>query len=297
VFRLGYNTNGLPHHRPLDALEVLAELGYEGVALTPDVGGLDLYDLAPTVIADLRSRSEDLGLDLAVETGARFLLDPRRKHWPTLLEADPMARERRIDFLRRSIDLAVALGAGLFSIWSGAAPGNLLAEPAAHGEASQAAERERVWERLCTGLSRVLEHARLRDVRITFEPEPGMFIERPAGFAELLARLGDAGDELGLTLDVGHLVVTGDLPVGAIIRSWSQRLAHVHLDDARPKIHEHLMFGSGELDLAATLRALIETGFSGQAAVELSRDGHRGPSAALEAMDHLRRALMKIDVP
>ena len=33
---LGYNTNGLPHHATMDALEVISSLGYRGVALTLD---------------------------------------------------------------------------------------------------------------------------------------------------------------------------------------------------------------------------------------------------------------------
>lgn len=277
MFRLGYNTNGLAHHRPLDALRLLAELGYEAVALTPDVGPLDPLAPDATTVADLRHWSDELGLELAVETGARFVLDARRKHFPTLLEDSASDRERRIEMLRRSVDLAAELGAGVCSLWSGTGPAEL--------------ESERAWERLCDGLRFVLAHGAERGVQIAFEPEPGMFVERPAGYLELLERLGSDAATLGLCLDVGHLLCTGDLPVGDQIRKLAPRLVHVHLDDIRGGVHEHRMFGDGDLDLAETLDALVEVGFDGQAAVELSRDSHRGAWAAGEALDRIRAAL------
>ena len=147
------------------------------------------------------------------------------------------------------------------------------------------------WERLCEGVARLLERARAQGVELAFEPEPGMFLERPAGYVELVRRLGATGDALGLTLDVGHCVVNGDLPVPAVIRAHAQRLKLVQLDDCRRGEHVHRMFGQGELDLAGTLAALLESGFDGVAAVELARDSHRGPEAAREAMAHLRAAL------
>jgi sugar phosphate isomerase/epimerase len=283
VFRLAYNTNGLAHHRPEDAFRLLADLGYEGVAVTPDVGGLDLYALEPRRVERLRDLADERGLELAVETGGRFLMDPRRKHFPTLLEDEPADRARRVDFYRRSIDLAAELGADLVSLWSGGAPAGVSAADA--------------WQRLVDGLVPVLDHGCERGVRIGFEPEPGMFVERPAGFRELAARLGDRGPELGLTLDVGHLIATGDLPgprsVGEQIAELEDCLVHVHLDDARPGVHEHLAFGRGVLDLPATLAALVAIGYDGLTAVELSRDSHRGPAAAGEALAQLRDALVR----
>src|SRR5262245_51962467 len=117
---LGYNTNGFAHHRLEDALTILAELGYRSVAVTLDYHALDPFDPAwEGQAAAVRDRLDRLGLRSVVETGARFLLDPRRKHQPTLLSADPAERERRLDFLRRSVDVARALDADAVSFWSG----------------------------------------------------------------------------------------------------------------------------------------------------------------------------------
>lgn len=286
MFRLGYNTNGLAHHRPLEALRLLSDLGYEGMALTPDVGQLDPFVHDPVAVGELRELSEELGMQLAIETGARYVLDPRQKHYPTLLEQLGVERQRRVDFLRRSIDLAHALGAKVVSLWAGAAP---------HGQVGDAdspdEDGEEIWDRLVEGVGLVLAHASGSGVDVAFEPEPGMFLERPRGYDELRRRLGSEGDELRLCLDVGHLLCTGDLPVGDVIRRYGSQLAQVHLDDIKDGVHDHRMFGTGDLDLPEALGALLEVGYQGMAAVELSRDSHRGPLAAEEAMEHLLLAL------
>jgi len=282
MFTLGYNTNGLAHHRLEDALSLLAELGYGAVALTPDVGQLDPFRCTPGEVSALRAQAEDLGLALVIETGARFLLDPGRKHFPTLLEEGAADRERRLDFLARCADLARELGAPLVSIWSGQAPDGTTAAGDGHGA-------EALWDRLCAGLVDALNRARDAGVALAFEPEPGMFLERPGQFLELRQRLGAQGEDLGLTLDVGHLVVTGDLPVGDVIREVAPYLRNVHLDDCPAGVHLHGPFGSGDLDLEGVISALMEVGYGGVASVELSRDSHRGPEAARQAMRELRR--------
>lgn len=286
MFRLGYNTNGLAHHRVLDALELVHELGYEALSITPDVGQLDPARLDRDEVARVRARAEELGMELTLESGARYLLDPARKHGPNLLDADAAARARRLELLFKHVDLAAELGAGVLSVWAGVAPGGVTGDG---GGAAHAA----LWDRLCDGLAQLLARARAQGVELSFEPEPGMFLERPAGYAELVRRLGSAGDALGMTLDVGHCVVTGDLPVPDVIRAYAPRLFVVQLDDCRRGEHVHRMFGEGELDLPGTLAALLEVGYDGVAAVELARDSHRGPQAAREAMERLRAALAR----
>ena len=120
---LGYNTNGFAHHAPEDALPILKEIGYQSVALTlehpffhpPDQRGVGacVDKLGPVL--------EATGLRVTIETGARFILDPRRKHQPTLISAASEDRRRRIAFLIAAVDVAEALSADSVSLWSGSA--------------------------------------------------------------------------------------------------------------------------------------------------------------------------------
>ena len=55
MLRFAYNTNGLAHHRVEDAMRILADLGYDGIAITPDVGQIDLDRLHPGEVERVRS--------------------------------------------------------------------------------------------------------------------------------------------------------------------------------------------------------------------------------------------------
>ena len=93
------------------------------------------------------------------------------------------------------------------------------------------------------------------------------------------------------------LLSCGEEPLSQVIRKLGPHLVHVHLDDIAKGVHEHRMFGQGDLDLAAALMALKETAYAGMAAVELSRDSYRGAQAAEEAMQHLRAAIPNTSRP
>ncbi len=274
MLRFAYNTNGLAHHRLEDAFHLLADLGYSGVALAPDVPHLDPFRILPGDTQRIRALANRLGLAIGVETGARYLLDPRVKHAPNLLDEDDSGRARRVDLHQRLIHLAAELGAEYISVWAGVAP------------PGQSAARS--WDYLSEGLLRTAEFARSSGVPLSFEPEPGMFLEKPRDYEELLDRTEGQLDDLGLTLDVGHCLCTGDLPVSAVVRRHADRLRAVHLDDIRDGLHEHLPLGEGELDLDDALRSLREAGFTGLASVELSRDSHRGAEMARRSIELLR---------
>ncbi len=272
---LGYNTNGFAHHRLEDALAILAELGYRSVALTLDHHALNPFEPdLPARTEAVRRLLDRLGLRCVVETGARFLLDPRRKHQPTLLSPSPDERQRRFDFLDKAVAIAASLQADAVSFWSGT-PGDPV--PA-----------QTIMARLVEGCRRLTDLAEKRRVRLAFEPEPGMFIDTMEHFTALEEQVRCPW--FGLTLDLGHLHCQGEVPIVEHIRRWRHLLWNVHIEDMRRGIHDHLMFGEGEIDFPPVLQALQEVNYQGGVHVELSRHSHDAVNAARKAIAFLQVA-------
>jgi len=269
---LGYNTNGLAHHDPLQAIELLGNIGYKSVALTLDHGLLNPFsDGLNVAIEKMIATLDRFGMRNVIETGARFLLDPQEKHEPTLLSVDANRRAVRIDFLKRAIDIAHRMGSDCVSLWSGCLREDM--------------SQEQAMERLVDGLRPVVEHAAEQGVVIGFEPEPGMFIDTMERYEQLLLRLDAQHSKL--TLDLGHLHCQGELPISDYIQRWGDRIVNVHIEDMRGRVHEHLMFGEGEMDFPPIIDALEQVGYQGALHVELSRHSHEGPTAARRAFEFL----------
>jgi L-ribulose-5-phosphate 3-epimerase len=272
--RLGYVTNGLVQHRLDDALAWLADLGYDGVALTLDPHHLDPFASGLSRrVARLSRRLHELGLAVVVETGASYLLDPRRKHEPTLISSQ--GRDRRVDFLRRAVAIAADLQAEAVSFWSGKVPAGV--------------SRDQAWRWLLAGCEAVLDAAERRRVVLGFEPEPGMLVDRLDGYDELVAALGQP-DRLGLTLDIGHCRCLEPEPIPDCVARAAPRLVNVHIEDMRRGTHEHLDFGEGEIDFPPALGALRAAGYTGVVSVELSRHSHAAHEVVPRALPFLRAA-------
>jgi sugar phosphate isomerase/epimerase len=273
MLRYGYNTNGMAHHRLEDAVDLLADLGYAGIALTLDVQLLDPFTTGPEERARARALLDSKGLDRVVETGARFLLDPRTKHRPTLLEDDPDLRERRIGFLRAALEMASDLEAGVVSFWSGVLPAGVKEEDA--------------WDRLEQSVALLNPDAERLGVQLALEPEPGMLVETMDHWRAVAEGLGGA---IGLCLDVGHLVVNGEGSASGVIQRHADDLCHVHLEDMANGVHEHLVPGEGlgNVDFEDVLGALTRCGYGGLVSLELSRDSHRAPEVAGRAIPFLQ---------
>lgn len=273
TLRLAYNTNGASSHRLDDALSLIADSGYDGVALTLDHHHHDPF--APrwtSATEQLKRRLDESKLGSVIETGARYLLNPREKHEPTLLNSSPEGRARRVAFLNRAIDIAAILESETVSFWAG------VPKPTVPHEQAHA------W--LHEGIAAVCDHADRRAVSVSLEPEPGMLIETVADYADV-ARVHPS---LRLALDTGHCLVTQDIAPDQAVRDHAGQLGTVSIEDMRVGDHTHLPFGEGDMDVAAVVAALNDITFPGLVCVEYSRESPRAHLAIPEAIAALRTA-------
>jgi sugar phosphate isomerase/epimerase len=270
--RFAFNTNGAANHRLDDALGLIADAGYDGVALTLDIHHLDPF--APDFPAERRrvaARLAQLGLGCVVETGARFLLDPRAKHEPTLVTASAEGRARRVEFLSRALEVAAETGADAMSFWAG------VPKPGVN--------RQDAHDWLRAGAAQVARRAEQLGTTAALEPEPGMLIETADDWASL------AIPGLKLALDTGHCLVTGERDPAAAVRLFAPHLGTVSIEDMKRGVHIHLPFGEGDMDIPAILAALDQIGFDKLVCVELSRESHRADTMIPTSLEHLRSLL------
>ncbi|MFF5970940.1 sugar phosphate isomerase/epimerase family protein [Streptomyces sp. NPDC012769] len=285
--RLGYGTNGLTDLRLDDALALLADLGYDGVGLTLDHMHLDpLAADLPARTARIARRLDALGLTATVETGARYVLDPRRKHGPSLLDPDPDARAARTRLLRTALRVAEELGAHAVHCFSGTLP--------------EDTDVPTAWQRLTAELAPLLEAAATARVPLAVEPEPGHLLATLDDFHHLRGLLDHPDPAvLGLTLDLGHCQCLEPLPPADCLRAAAPWIRHLQIEDMRRGVHEHLPFGDGEIDFPPLLAALTEltaAGYPGLTVVELPRHSHAGPELARES-HHFLSSLLRQEAP
>ena len=271
--KLGYNTNGLAHHALFDGLQLLVETGYTSVAMTVDHHCLNPFaDGNSKQISKVAQFLRENHLGSVVETGARFLLDANVKHAPTLLDPNEKDVQRRIEFIKYCIDIAHEFGSSCVSMWSGKKPPGLSFPDAL--------------ELLKRNLAPIIEHAESKNVSIGFEPEPDMLIDTTGRFERLIHMIDST--KFNMTMDIGHLFCLNEVPIASYIEKWKHKIVNVHIEDMCTGVHDHLMFGEGQIYFPPVIEALVNADYSGGIHVELSRHSHDAANAVRRSMEFLQ---------
>jgi len=193
------------------------------------------------------------------------------------------------------LDSCLAAGAGVVV---------LAAATGAEGYDTRPALDRAQWHTLLSTLDRLAARAAERGVVAAVHPHVGTVVETRDEVQRVLA-----GSDVGLCLDTGHLMVGGTDPV-ALAAEHAGRVAHVHLKDVDGTLAARVLagdlafadavrsrlfrpFGKGDVDIAAIVRGLEATGYTGWYVVEqdvmLGGEDPGGPRADMAScLDYLR---------
>lgn len=195
------------------ALDLLVELGFEGVELAPSKVFGDLKAIALREVRAYRRRVEGRGLSVSALQAILFGVPGVH------LFESPASRERMAGHLRRVAEIAGELGAGACVFGS-----PTLRDPGTRSTDQALAIAEEF-------LSSVALDFAVQGVELCFEANPSIyqcrFVTRTQEAFDLVDRMNVPG--IAMKLDTGTMFINGEEP--SIIRQVERRIGHFHVSE------------------------------------------------------------------
>jgi len=249
-------TQPLSRYPIQQCLEVIKRLGFDGVEIC-----LENKDLAPASLTDE-----------VVEAVRAKVADLRLQPYSISFHQDYIYNDTLFELSKRAIRLTRDFGADVF-VFSGC-----------RKKTGDRAE----WDRMVERTRALVEVAAEHGVVLAQEPEP-LFV---VASTDDLMRLFDEipSPYLAANLDLGHVFLSDPDPIASIRRVGS-KIVHIHIENMRHGVHDHLLPHEGDMDLAAYLRTLTEVGYQGGLALDLYKYDYEG--VAGKCIAYLRDLIAK----
>lgn len=243
---------------PLAAIADIGEVGYQGA---------EMFD---GNVADFADRPEELtgalaaaGLELVgVYTGANFIY------------ADALPDE--LHRVRQAAQLAAQFEAKRLVVGGGAR--------------RAAGTTDEDYTRLGHALDNVCDIAEEYGLEATYHPHLSTIVENPDELRTIMGR-----SRIGFCPDTAHLAAGGGDPA-ELIRTYPDRVRHIHLKDLRPEPFSFMPLGEGVLNFTDIIQAIAESGYASWLMIEL--DGYAGDpkEAAQISKNYLEDLLAKAGI-
>jgi sugar phosphate isomerase/epimerase len=249
-----FSTNAFKKFSLIDTINILSEIGYNGIEILCDIPHAYPKSLTNSDINELKQLLSKLKISIS-NLNAFTLFAIGDTHHPSWIENDFEYRKMRIDHTLDCIKLARKLGVS-----------NISTEPGGPVINQGLSENEllRIFE---NGINEILKTAESENVTVLVEPEPGLLIENSEQFIKFIKNFDSK--YIGLNFDIGHFFCVGEDP-SQVIYKLSEYVRHVHLEDiAADRTHHHLMLGEGAIDIDSVFKSMKDIGYEGFITIEL----------------------------
>ena len=235
---------------------IFTELPWEerfGAAKRAGFDQIEFWSWTDKDLGQIKRLAEDAGIGICGFNGdADFSL------------VDPTHKERYLEFLKRSLDAAVQIGAGSVIIHSNAlGEGGVVVDH--YTELSDTVK-------LCSMYDMLLEAAKLaEDSQITCNLEGlnittnhvGNFLQTTQMAAEVIRLIGSP--RVRILYDIYHMQLNDEGSICDTISTYLDAIGHIHIADV-PGRHEP---GTGEINYKNVIRHLEKVGYQGYVGCEL----------------------------
>ncbi len=167
MIKLSYSTFGLTDLNFLDAVDAVDKAGYPGVELSFHRDQFNPLNATDEDIDTLKRKLRSTRVKASCVATASHFFTPSRPHEPSLMSPDVAGRKRRINLVKRGIEVARKLDVSLVTFGSGFIRDEHLMNPSVNPR-----------ELLVDSIHRCLREIHNdEDITLLIEPEPGMYIE------------------------------------------------------------------------------------------------------------------------
>ncbi|MBI3739724.1 MAG: sugar phosphate isomerase/epimerase [Chloroflexi bacterium] len=220
MIKLSYSTFGLTNLDFLDSIKAVDKAGYPGIELAFHRDQFNPFDITDDYLAAVKKRLEGLRVKAACVATASHFFTPSRPHEPSLMSPDLAGRKRRINLVRRGIDVARKLGVPLVTFGSGFIRDEHVSNPSVN-------PRELLVDSIHQCLKAVRDD---EDITLLIEPEPGMYIETLEQGMSLVNEVDSP--RFQLHLDLCHNYCSEQHYLDALAKA-APHAKFLHVSDAR----------------------------------------------------------------
>jgi sugar phosphate isomerase/epimerase len=234
--KLSYSTFGLTNLDFLDAIDVVDQAGYPGIELSFHRDQFNPFNVTDEYLATIKKRFETTRVRPACVATASHFFTPSRPHEPSIMTVEAAGRKRRINLIKRGIEVARKLDVNLVTFGSGFIRDDHVANPSVDPN-----------ELLMDSIHQCLKAIRDdEDITLLIEPEPGMFIETLEQGMNLVNAINSPKFKLHLDLCHNYCAETDYIDALALAAPHAR---YLHVSDAREgynlkivKMSENLIF-------------------------------------------------------
>jgi len=276
--KLAFSTNAFVKYSLETAIQKIAGCNYKGVEILADrphfpptlKSSWEKIKSLQKTLSRHKMEVSNINANTASVFYKQVLQEPVFE--PSLSNPDISKRRWRINYTKRSIDLAVEVQSKNVSITSG------IPLPDCPPEKGRKLFVESV--------KRIMDYAEKKGIRVGLEYEPCLLYENTTEVLGLIKKI--KSKYFGVNLDLGHVAISEKDPVQSISK-FKNCLWNIHIEDIKDKKHFHLIPGLGDLNFTKIFKTLKEVKYDNFITVELYTYQKQPVYAARKSYDFLNR--------